>query len=115
MRWIEGDDFRWVRPLREITCLLNGKRLLFQVAQLTAGNKKEVRDFADYQKTMREKISSLTRKNAKTKYKSKWKKFLGKVKVKILELKSHYLKQKISLNKWLELLNNLNYLKTKYQ
>ncbi len=52
MRWIEGDDFRWVRPLREITCLLDGEALDFQVARLTAGNKKGVRDFDDYQKTM---------------------------------------------------------------
>ena len=55
MRWLEGDDFRWVRPLREITCLLDGKALDFQVAQLTAGNAKEVRSFDEYKRIMREK------------------------------------------------------------
>ena len=55
MRWLEGDDFRWVRPLREITCLLDGEALHFQVAQRRAGNKKGVRNFAEYEEIMREK------------------------------------------------------------
>ena len=38
MRWIEGDDFRWIRPLRSILCLLDGETVPFTLANLRAGN-----------------------------------------------------------------------------
>ena len=70
MRWIEGNSFRWVRPLGEITCLLDGALVDFEVANLTAGNKKGVRTFADYKKYMEDKnilINPQERENKITK------------------------------------------------
>ncbi len=65
MKWGSG-DFRWVRPLHNILCLLDGQRVDFEVAGLrttaqTLGHRVlgpgpfKVNGFADYQKTLREK------------------------------------------------------------
>ncbi len=58
MRWGDG-DFRWVRPLQSILCLLDGEIVAFTVGGVTASNRTRghrfmapepfaVRDFADY-------------------------------------------------------------------
>jgi glycyl-tRNA synthetase beta chain len=37
MRWIEGDDFRFARPIRWLVCLLGGEVVPLRLAHLTAG------------------------------------------------------------------------------
>jgi glycyl-tRNA synthetase beta chain len=41
MRWGQGGDFAWVRPLRRIICLLEGEVLPFQLGPVIAGNETE--------------------------------------------------------------------------
>ncbi len=38
MRWGSGGEFTWVRPLRRIVCLLDGKVVPFTLGPVTAGN-----------------------------------------------------------------------------
>ena len=52
MRWIEGDDFRWPRPLRHILCIFDGKAVDFEIANLKAcafgQDGKKIQSFLDY-------------------------------------------------------------------
>ncbi len=41
MRWGQGGDFAWVRPLRRIVCLLDGELLPLELGPVTAGNETE--------------------------------------------------------------------------
>jgi glycyl-tRNA synthetase beta chain len=41
MRWGESGDFTWVRPLRRIVCLLDGKIIPVKLGPVTAGNETE--------------------------------------------------------------------------
>ena len=41
MRWGQGGDFTWVRPLRRIVCLLDGKVIPLQLGPVIAGNETE--------------------------------------------------------------------------
>ena len=56
-------NFRWVRPLRSMICLLDGKTIEFEVGGITSGNTTEghrrhgqgpftIKNFADYKKTL---------------------------------------------------------------
>src|SRR3954453_21874248 len=58
MRW-GADDFRWVRPLQSVLCLLDGAVVPFELAGISSGDRSRghrfmapepfaVRDFADY-------------------------------------------------------------------
>jgi glycyl-tRNA synthetase beta chain len=64
MRWASG-KLRWVRPLHSILCLLGGKVVEFEIDGIKSGKKTRghrfmapesfaVKDFADYQKKLRE-------------------------------------------------------------
>ena len=64
MRWGAG-RLRWVRPLHSILCLLDGKVVEFEIDGIASGKKTRghrfmapepfaVKDFADYQKKLRE-------------------------------------------------------------
>jgi len=41
MRWGQGGDFTWVRPLRRIVCLLDGEVIPFKLGPITASNETE--------------------------------------------------------------------------
>jgi glycyl-tRNA synthetase beta chain len=41
MRWGQSGGFTWVRPLRHIICLLDGKTIPFSLGPVTAGNETE--------------------------------------------------------------------------
>jgi glycyl-tRNA synthetase beta chain len=41
MRWGESGDFTWVRPLRRMVCLLDGKIIPVKLGPVTAGNETE--------------------------------------------------------------------------
>jgi glycyl-tRNA synthetase beta chain len=41
MRWGQGGEFTWVRPLRRIVCLLDGEVIPFTLGPVTAGNETE--------------------------------------------------------------------------
>jgi glycyl-tRNA synthetase beta chain len=41
MRWGQSADFTWVRPLRRIVCLLDGKVIPIKLGPVTAGNETE--------------------------------------------------------------------------
>jgi glycyl-tRNA synthetase beta chain len=41
MRWGQGGDFTWVRPLRRIVCLLDGQVIPFKLGPITASNETE--------------------------------------------------------------------------
>jgi glycyl-tRNA synthetase beta chain len=41
MRWGQGDNFTWVRPLRRIVCLLDGEVIPFALGPVTASNETE--------------------------------------------------------------------------
>jgi glycyl-tRNA synthetase beta chain len=41
MRWGQSGDFMWVRPLRRIVCLLDGKIIPVKLGPVTAGNETE--------------------------------------------------------------------------
>jgi len=41
MRWGQGGDFAWVRPLRRLICLLDGEVLPIKLGPVTAGNSTE--------------------------------------------------------------------------
>ncbi len=67
MKWIEGEDFKWVRPIQGILCLFDGEDVNIapgqpwkeKVAKGTVGHRFlapepfEVKDFADYQGKLR--------------------------------------------------------------
>ena len=41
MRWGQGAEFTWVRPLRRVVCLLDGAVVPFSLGPVTAGNETE--------------------------------------------------------------------------
>jgi len=41
MRWGQGADFAWVRPLRRVVCLLDGEIIPFELGPITASNETE--------------------------------------------------------------------------
>ncbi len=67
MKWIEGEDFKWVRPIQGVLCLFDGEAVKIgldqawkeKVATVTCGHRFlapepfEVKDFADYQEKLR--------------------------------------------------------------
>jgi len=41
MRWGQGGDFTWVRPLRRVVCLLDGEVIPIKIGPITASNESE--------------------------------------------------------------------------
>jgi len=67
MRWGQGGDFTWVRPLRRIVCLLDGEVIPFKLGPVTASNETEGHRFlapgpfavssaADWEETLKKRF-----------------------------------------------------------
>ena len=109
MRWPQS-DMRWVRPLRGIVCLVDGKPVEFEAGGMRSGDSVRghgvlspksfrVKSFADYQKKMKTAHVLISKKEREERIKTQAKALTDEMKLRAIS-ETALLKESVGLTEW---------------